>query len=120
MAYSEPRSHKARDRWHASELPDTRNGETHDPATWLYQNMVEPEEPQPNSPEKENAAAALLNTLSPAQREAVELCIMQGMSHGNAADLLGISVNAVDQRLCRARRIMKRNAHTAAAILGIE
>lgn len=81
--------------------------------------MVEPLPPEPASPEKLAAADHLLNSLSPAQREAVELCIMQGMSHSNAADLLNISVNAVDQRLCRARKIMKRNAGPAADLLGL-
>lgn len=115
-----PRSHKARDRWHASELPSTRKGEDQDPAAWLHRNMVIPEKPGENSPEKVEAANHLLAQLSPAQRDAVVLCIMEGVTHGAAAELLGISVNAVDQRLSRARRIMQRAADEAANILGIE
>lgn len=114
-----PRSHKAKDRWHASELPTSRNGEDRDPAAWLHRNMVVPEKPGENTPEKVEAAELLLNELSPAQRDAVVLCIMEGLSHGDAAEMLGISVNAIDQRLCRARRIMQRASDRAAAVLHI-
>jgi RNA polymerase sigma factor (sigma-70 family) len=81
--------------------------------------MVITETPGESAPEKVEAANHLLDQLSPAQRDVVVLCIMQGVSHNNAAELLGISVNAVDQRLSRARRIMQRASDDAAKILGI-
>lgn len=82
--------------------------------------MVVPQAPGENTPEKIEAAELLLNVLSPAQRDAVVLCIMEGLSHGDAAELLGISVNAVDQRLCRARRLMQDAAEEASRILNFE
>lgn len=106
------RQHKRRDRWHASETTGRHKDADIDESVWLYHNAVIPEEPGETSPEKQAAADTLLNLLSPAQREAVELCIMQGLSHGDAATILGISENAIDQRLSRARRIMRRHANT--------
>jgi RNA polymerase sigma factor (sigma-70 family) len=111
------RQHKRRDRWHASESTGRHKDADVDESVWLYHNAVVPQEPQESSQEKINAATHLLEKLSPAQREAVELCIMQGISHGDAAELLGISENAIDQRLSRARRIMKRHAQEAADLM---
>jgi RNA polymerase sigma factor (sigma-70 family) len=111
------RQHKRRDRWHASESTGRHKDADVDESVWLYHNAVVPQEPGESTPEKLGAAELLLSKLSPAQREAVELCIMQGISHGDAADLLGISENAIDQRLSRARRIMKRHAQEAADLM---
>lgn len=107
------RQHKRRDRWHASESTSRHKDVDVDESVWLYHNAIIPEEPGESTPEKIAAANLLLSKLSPAQREAVELCIMQGISHGDAADILGISENAVDQRLSRARRIMRTLAAEA-------
>jgi DNA-directed RNA polymerase specialized sigma24 family protein len=116
----EPRSHKARDRWYASEQPARTSDGDVDPGIWLYRNMIIPESPAENTPEKVAAAETLLSKLSAAQREAVELCIMQGIPHSAAAEMLGVSVNAIDQRLSRARRIMQRSAREAGKLLGIQ
>jgi len=104
------RQHKRRDRWHASEMARRHKDADIDESVWLHNNAIIPEQPGESSPETIAAAQQLLSCLSPAQREAVELCIMQGISHGDAADLLGISENAIDQRLSRARRAMQREA----------
>jgi DNA-directed RNA polymerase specialized sigma24 family protein len=42
------------------------------------------------------------------------------MPHTAAAELIGVSVNAIHQRLSRARRIMQRSAREAGKVLGIQ
>ncbi len=111
------RQHKRRDRWHASESIG-RHGDTDiDESVWLHHNAVVYEQPNEPTAEKTAAAQHLLSKLSDAQREAVELCIMQGISHGDAAEILGISENAIDQRLSRARRIMRTLADEALELM---
>lgn len=95
------RVHKRRDRWH---LDEARTIDGVDQAAWLHRHAIEIEEPTETSPEKAALADQFLSVLSIEQRAAVELCIMQGLSHRTAAEMLGISENAVDARLVRARR----------------
>ncbi len=57
------------------------------------------------------AAAAAVEQLGPTDREVVRLVLWEGLSHGEAAEVLGITANAVGVRLHRARaRLRKRLA----------
>ena len=60
-----------------------------------------------------------LNTLPAAQRAAITLCHYQGFSNAEAADILGVSVEALESLLARGRRAMReRLRDVAPALLG--
>jgi RNA polymerase sigma factor (sigma-70 family) len=102
----EQRSHRARDRW--------RIRSTEESDRWLYHEVPEPEqyvEPHPEEvAAKELLAEELLSCLTPLQREAVELCVMNNLPNHVAAELLGCRPNTIDKRLERARKRMRAHA----------
>lgn len=51
--------------------------------------------------------AEALAQLAPRQREAIALVHYQGLSHGEAAEVLGVGVEAVESLLARARRKLR-------------
>lgn len=100
------RSHRARDRW--------RIRSTEESDRWLHHEMASPEpEPEPHPEEvaaKQILVGELLSCLTPLQREAVELCVMNNLPNHVAAELLGCRPNTIDKRLERARKRMKQHA----------
>jgi RNA polymerase sigma-70 factor (ECF subfamily) len=78
--------------------------------------MAEPPDVADGSPnaeqllQREDLAAAIdraLQTLPVRQREAIVLCHYQEMSNIDAAELMGVSVEAVESLLSRARRTLR-------------
>jgi len=62
--------------------------------------------------------SAALATLPDSQRTAVTLCLYQGLRHAEAAEVMDLSVEAVESLLARARRTMReRLAPVAAGLL---
>ncbi|MFI6080207.1 RNA polymerase sigma factor [Streptomyces sp. NPDC051217] len=61
------------------------------------------------------AARAALSTLRRAEREVFTLCVWEGLSHGEAAQALGIAVGSVRARLSRARARLRE--HTEAELV---
>lgn len=106
----EQRSHRARDRW--------RIRSTEESDRWLHHEMASPE-PGPEPAEEEVAAKQilveqLLSCLTPLQREAVELCVMNNLPNHVAAELLNCRPNTIDKRLERARKRMRLQAEQLA------
>lgn len=60
------------------------------------------------------AVREALGTLSPAQREAVVLHYLEGLSYTEVAERLGVRVRAVERRLYRARRVLADHGATVA------
>lgn len=56
----------------------------------------------------------LIDGLPQKQKSAVVLTHLQGFSNAETADIMGMSVRAVESLLARARRALKQQAHTAA------
>jgi RNA polymerase sigma factor (sigma-70 family) len=87
-----------------------------DASQWLYENMLhKPDEPleerdEQRDADKQELANTFLDMLSPEQREAVELVTMQGISHKSAANMLGITMEALRKRLSRAYQRMREVA----------
>jgi RNA polymerase sigma factor (sigma-70 family) len=49
-----------------------------------------------------------IDSLAPLDRRVCELCLLEGRSYAEAAELLGISVGAVTQRVSRSRNRLKK------------
>lgn len=65
-----------------------------------------PEPVSPPEPEEENLTLAIIR-LPPKLREVALLCWFQGMTYSEAAEVLGISFQAVGSRLNRARQKLR-------------
>jgi RNA polymerase sigma-70 factor (ECF subfamily) len=61
--------------------------------------------------------AAALATLPDTQQAAVTLCYYQGLRNAEAADVLGVSVDALESLLARARRVLRQRLGSVAADL---
>ena len=62
--------------------------------------------------------AAAMQTLSDPQRAAITLCYFEGMRNAEAAEVLGVSVEALESLLTRARRALReRLRHLAPELL---
>jgi len=61
--------------------------------------------------------ASSLSALPDTQRIAITLCYYQGMSNRDAADVLGMSVDALESLLARARKALRANLHMIAPTL---
>ena len=104
------RSHHRLDRWHLHSDDSSESWAFHQQPEW------EQEEPDPDeSVAKELLASELLDCLTPLQREAVELVVMNGLPNHTAAELAGCSPNAMDKRLERARRKLSKKARQLSA-----
>lgn len=99
------RSHHRRDRWHLLSDDTSQSWVHHQQSGW------ELDEPDPEEHvAKELIVEELLSCLTPLQREAIELTVMNGLPNHTAAELAGCSPNAMDKRLERARRKLAKRA----------
>ena len=57
---------------------------------------------QAEAAQRQAALLSAVRQLADGQRECV-LLVLEGFDHGQIADILGVAVNTVDQRLSRAR-----------------
>jgi RNA polymerase sigma factor (sigma-70 family) len=75
-----------------------------------YEELV-PVELDPSAPLEQSEMSAhvrrAVSTLSESYREVVVLKYLDGHSYQEIADLLGVSVNAIESRLHRARRMLR-------------
>ena len=55
-----------------------------------------------------------ITRLPPAQRSALVLCLVQGLSNKEAADVMGVGLRALESLLARARRTLRTNLSDAA------
>ena len=65
----------------------------------------------PADDELHRALTRALSDLPERQRSALLLCHRQGMSNRDAATVLGVSVDALESLLARARRTLRRELH---------
>jgi RNA polymerase sigma-70 factor (ECF subfamily) len=79
------------------------------PGTILPETLAAPEQTDRSIQERERArhVAAALRELPERQRAALVLCHYQGLSNGEAADVMGTSVKSIESLLIRARRQMR-------------
>lgn len=81
--------------------------------------------PEPTDPSKDAAAhmqdrdlrdqvTAALQTLPDTQRAAITMCHYQGLRNAEAAEVLGISIDALESLLARGRRAMRERLRTVA------
>ena len=70
----------------------------------LGSDKFSPEQAASNA-ELTEAITAILGSLPPKYREAMVLCVMEGLSYEEAARVLGTNVKTVSSRLARAREI---------------
>ena len=59
--------------------------------------------------QKNNIVSVALNALPERQRTAINLCVYQALSNQEAADTMGVSVEALESLLSRARRNLRKD-----------
>lgn len=61
--------------------------------------------------DRHRALSAALDTLTRAQRSALVLCVYEGMTNQQAADVMGIRLKALQALLVRAKQRLRRHVH---------